>query len=73
MRVVGVLAFCQAIFFLALFLFLCARAGAATESKSGTQSGVDPLDVHNPKLTRSVWSASGGLDGHEWRRDGHIR
>lgn len=35
MRVVGVLAFCQAIFFLVLFLFLCARVGAATESKSG--------------------------------------
>ena len=35
MRVVGVLAFCQAIFFLVLFLFLCAQVGAATESKSG--------------------------------------
>jgi len=35
MRVVGVLAFCQAIVFLVLFLVLCARAGAATESKSG--------------------------------------
>ncbi|HTS19416.1 MAG TPA: hypothetical protein VMP11_17700 [Verrucomicrobiae bacterium] len=34
LRVVGVLAFCQAIFFLVLFLFLCARAGAATENKS---------------------------------------
>lgn len=35
LRVVGVLAFCQAIVFLVLFLFLCARAGAATESKPG--------------------------------------
>ena len=35
MKVVGVLAFCQMIFFLVLFLFLCARAGAATESKPG--------------------------------------
>jgi len=35
MRVVGVLAFCQAIVFLVFFLFLCARVGAARESKSG--------------------------------------
>ncbi len=35
MRMVGVLAFCQAIVFLVVFLFLCARVGAATESKSG--------------------------------------
>ncbi len=34
MQIVGILAFCQAIFFLALFLFLCARAGAATVSKA---------------------------------------
>jgi len=33
--VVGVLAFCQTIFFLVLFLFLCARVGAVTESKPG--------------------------------------
>ena len=33
LRVVGILAFCQAIGFLALFLLFCARAGAATESK----------------------------------------
>jgi Tfp pilus assembly protein PilP len=33
MRIVGVLAFCHALFFLALFLFICARAGAAV-SKS---------------------------------------
>ena len=35
LRVVGVLAFCQAILFLVLFLFLCARVGAATGSKPG--------------------------------------
>jgi len=34
MRIVGVLAFCQTIFFLVLFLFICARAGAATENPS---------------------------------------
>ena len=37
---VGVLAFCQVIIFLALFLFICARAGAATENKS----------AHGPEL-----------------------
>jgi len=34
LRLVGVLAFCQVIFFLVLFLFVCARAGAATVSKA---------------------------------------
>jgi hypothetical protein len=34
MQIVGILAFCQAILFLTLFLFLCARAGAAPESKA---------------------------------------
>jgi hypothetical protein len=54
MRAVGVLAFCQVIVFLVLFLFFCARVGAATESKPGhslelvpstytTQSSRDPF------------------------------
>lgn len=30
LRIVGILAFCQALVFMVLFLFLCARAGAAT-------------------------------------------
>src|SRR5512140_1059820 len=34
LRIVRILAFCQAIIFLVLFLFVCAWAGAATESKS---------------------------------------
>jgi hypothetical protein len=34
LRVVRILAFCQAIIFLVLFLFVCAWAGAATERKS---------------------------------------
>jgi len=62
MRVVGVLAFCQAIIFLVLFLFLCARVGAATESKSGhslelipstyvTQNSRDPFGAQLPGST----------------------
>jgi hypothetical protein len=34
LRIVGILAFCQMAFFVALLLFLCARAGAATTSNS---------------------------------------
>ncbi len=52
MRVVGVLAFCQAIIFLVLFLFLCARAGAATESKSG----------HSLELTPSIYATQNSRD-----------
>src|SRR5579862_1575547 len=60
MRIVGVLAFCQVIFFLVLFLFLCARAGAATASNSthsleltlstyATQTARDPFGSEVPK------------------------
>jgi hypothetical protein len=52
LRVVGVLAFCQAIFFLVLFLFLCARVGAATESKSG----------HSLKLVLSTYTTQNTRD-----------
>jgi hypothetical protein len=52
MRVVGVLAFCQVIVFLVLFLFLCARVGAATESKSG----------HNLELIPSTYTTQNPRD-----------
>ena len=52
MRVVGVLAFCQAIIFLVLFLFLCARVGAATESKPG----------HGLELTPSTYATQNSRD-----------
>lgn len=45
LRIVVVLAFCQTIFFIALFLFICARAGAATESKP----------TFNPELSVSAY------------------
>jgi hypothetical protein len=50
MRIVGVLAFCQAILFLVLFLFLCARAGAATESKSNPSLELE----HSTYTTQTV-------------------
>jgi hypothetical protein len=60
LRVVGVLAFCQMAFFLALLLFICARAGAATTSNStsklelilstyATQTQRDPFGSEIPK------------------------
>jgi hypothetical protein len=60
MRIVGVLAFCQAVFFLVLFLFICARAGAATEGKTvpslelnlstyAAQTQRDPFGSEAPK------------------------
>lgn len=62
LRVVGILAFCQAIGFLALFLLLCARAGAATESKPAprltltlstyaTEAVRDPFGAEVPKTS----------------------
>jgi len=60
MQIVGILAFCQAILFLVLFLFLCARAGAATTNKPTppleltlstytTQTARDPFGAEIPK------------------------
>lgn len=76
MRVVGVLAFCQAIFFLALFLFLCARAGAAPESKSAprfiltlstytTQTARDPFGAEVLKTPGTTGAGSPGAAGAE--------
>src|SRR5579862_9558999 len=42
LRVVGILAFCQALIFLVLFLFFCARAGAASVAKP---EPVNPLEL----------------------------
>ncbi|HUI08166.1 MAG TPA: hypothetical protein VL486_14290 [Verrucomicrobiae bacterium] len=46
MSLVRILALCQALLFLALFLFLCAQAGAVTESNR----------LFNPELSRSVYA-----------------
>ncbi|HXI83083.1 MAG TPA: hypothetical protein VNL17_03220 [Verrucomicrobiae bacterium] len=61
LRIVGVLAFCQALVFIVLFLFICARAGAATVGKPTSdlalslsaytpQSERDPFGSEAPKL-----------------------
>jgi hypothetical protein len=42
LRIVGILAFCQALVFVVLFLFLCARAGAATEAKPTSSLELSP-------------------------------
>ena len=49
---VGVLAFCQAIIFLALFLLFCARAGAATEGKP----------AHSVELISSTYTRQNARD-----------
>ena len=70
LRVVGILAFCQAIGFLALFLFLCAWAGAATESKPAsrftltlstyaTETVRDPFGAEVMKTADATGSSSG--------------
>src|ERR1035437_4165303 len=53
LRIVGILAFCQALVFIVLFLFICARAGAATEANptSGLElspSAYTPQSVRDP-------------------------
>jgi hypothetical protein len=67
MRIVGVLAFCHALFFLVLFLFICARAGA-TESKSSSALQLNPStyttqtqrDPFGSEAPNSANTANGG-------------
>lgn len=61
---VRILAFCQAIFFLVLFLFVCAWAGAATMGKSTIDlrvisSTYAPQKVRNPFGSGTVQSTDG--------------
>lgn len=56
LRLVGILAFCQTIFFLVLFLFLCARAGAATESKPGNSLEL-VLSTYTTQTTRDPFGS----------------
>jgi hypothetical protein len=76
MQIVGILAFCQAIFFLALFLFLCARAGAAPESKPEsrlaltpstytTETVRDPFGAEVPKMSGTAAGDSARAAGAE--------
>jgi hypothetical protein len=68
LRIVGILAFCQALVFVVLFLFLCARAGAATEAKPTSslelspsaylpQNARDPFGSEIPKATDGTAAA----------------
>jgi hypothetical protein len=68
MRIVGVLAFCHALLFLVLFLFICAHAGAA-ESKSTpalqlnlstytAQTQRDPFGSESPKPASKAGAAT---------------
>jgi hypothetical protein len=76
MHIVRILAFCQAIFFLALFLFLCARAGAAPESKAesrlaltsstyATEAVRDPFGAEVPRTSGTTAGGSTGAAGVE--------
>jgi hypothetical protein len=75
-RIVGILAFCQAIGFLALFLFLCARAGAATGSNTvsrltltpstyATQTQRDPFGAEISKASDATGGGSTRTAGAE--------
>jgi hypothetical protein len=56
LRTVGILAFCQALVFVLLFLFLCAWAGAATEGKSASSLELNP-SVYTPQNVRDPFGS----------------
>lgn len=56
LRIVGILAFCQALVFVVLFLFLCARAGAATEEKPTSSLELSP-SVYLPQSARDPFGS----------------
>ncbi len=56
LRIVGILAFCQALAFVVLFLFLCARAGAATEAKPTSSLELNP-SVYLPQNARDPFGS----------------
>ena len=56
LRIVGILAFCQTLVFIVLFLFMCARAGAATESNSTSSLELNP-SVYTPQTTRDPFGS----------------
>jgi hypothetical protein len=56
LRIVGILAFCQALVFVVLFLFLCARAGAATEAKPKSDLELSP-SVYQPQNARDPFGS----------------
>lgn len=62
MRIVGVLAFCQAVFFLVLFLFICARAGAAIDGKTAPRLELN-LSTYAAQTQRDPFGAEVSKSG----------
>jgi hypothetical protein len=56
LRIVGILAFCQALVFIVLFLFICARAGAAIEGKPSSSLELSP-SVYIPQNVRDPFGS----------------
>jgi len=56
LHIVGVLAFCQALVFIVLFLFICARAGAATVGKPTSDLALS-LSVYTPQSARDPFGS----------------
>lgn len=64
LRIVGILAFCQTLVFVVLFLFLCARAGAATVAKPTSDLELNP-SAYLPQNARDPFGSEvpKGTDG----------
>ena len=56
LRIVGIMAFCQALVFVVIFLFLCARAGAATAAKPASTLELS-LSAYIPQNARDPFGA----------------
>ena len=56
LRIVGIMAFCQALVFVVIFLFLCARAGAATAAKPASTFELI-LSAYTPQNARDPFGA----------------
>jgi hypothetical protein len=56
LRIVGILAFCQALVFIVVFLFICARAGAAIEGKPSSGLELSP-SVYTPQNARDPFGS----------------
>ncbi len=56
LRIVGILAFCQALVFVVLFLFLCARRAVATEAKPKSDLELSP-SAYEPQNTRDPFGS----------------
>jgi len=57
-RIVGIMAFGQSLLFLAIFLFFCARAGAATEAKSAVFDPDLRISSYSPTKERDPFLSS---------------